>query len=307
MANYKVVDADQLDADLTAVADVIRSKTGSTDTITLDQMPAKIAGIEGGSSSEPVLQEKTVTPSASEQTVTPDSGYSGLSSVTVEGDADLVPENIVSGKEIFGVTGTAEAGSVNDNAQYADIIRFNNLNLFGKEDVVVNIPNATNCAETFCISSGIANTTVKHLTVNGGTPTAVGAMFNMNWYGGILSHITINMDLSKVTTWSNFIMYAALAIVDGTPLNCSSATTNIDIRYVASLAEIRFASGSIKRNLYIGQSKALSDASIQSILDGLADLTGGTAQTLTLHATVGAKLTDEQKTAVAAKNWTLAY
>ena len=36
-------------------------------------------------------------------------------------------------------------------------------------------------------------------------------------------------------------------------------------------------------------------------------LTGSTAQTLSLHADVGAKLTDAQKAAASAKNWTLAY
>jgi len=61
-------------------------------------------------SSEVTLQTKTVTPSASNQTVRPDSGYTGLSQVTVNGDSDLIASNIRSGKNIFGVNGTMTEG-----------------------------------------------------------------------------------------------------------------------------------------------------------------------------------------------------
>lgn len=54
-------------------------------------------------------ESKTVTPTASTQTVSPSSGMV-LSSVTVNGDANLIPANIAEGVTIFGVTGTHSGG-----------------------------------------------------------------------------------------------------------------------------------------------------------------------------------------------------
>lgn len=58
------------------------------------------------------LQSKTVTPSANQQIVSPDSGYNGLSDVTINGDTDLVAGNIKNGVNIFGVTGSYEGSAV---------------------------------------------------------------------------------------------------------------------------------------------------------------------------------------------------
>lgn len=57
-----------------------------------------------------VQAAKTVIPSTSEQTAVA-SGVYTTGAVTVAGDADLVPANIVSGKNIFGVAGAAEPAS----------------------------------------------------------------------------------------------------------------------------------------------------------------------------------------------------
>lgn len=71
------------------------------------------------------------------------------------------------------------------------------------------------------------------------------------------------------------------------------------------LREVRFKANSIKGDFTIAQSPLLSAESVQSIVDGLADMTGGTSYKLTLHADVKAKLTEEQLATISAKNWTI--
>ena len=56
-------------------------------------------------------QEKTVTPTTTQQVITPDTDYNALTKVTVNAvdssiDENLKPENIKSGITILGITGT---------------------------------------------------------------------------------------------------------------------------------------------------------------------------------------------------------
>ncbi len=109
MSYDKIVDSAKLDAAMKASADAIRAKTGDTAKIAWDEstgFSSAISEIKGK------RQAKTVTPKASSQTVKPDSGYDGLSQVTVNGDSDLKAANIAKGVSIFGVAGTLEVPKI---------------------------------------------------------------------------------------------------------------------------------------------------------------------------------------------------
>ena len=84
---------------------------GESDAITNPDAIANIAAVAGSIPPDPTLENKTVTPTTAEQTITAGESYDGLGTVTVNAvtaaiDENIVAGNIKSGVTILGVTGS---------------------------------------------------------------------------------------------------------------------------------------------------------------------------------------------------------
>lgn len=75
-----------------------------------------------------------------------------------------------------------------------------------------------------------------------------------------------------------------------------------------ALREVRFKPNSIPKNINMYKCAQLSEASVDSVIQGLMDRTGeeGTL-TLRFAVSVGRNVTEAQRAAITAKNWSLAY
>lgn len=84
---------------------------GESDAIVNPDAIENITAVVGNIAPAPTLENKTVTPTTSQQTITAGDGYDGLGTVTVNAvtaaiDANIAADNIKSGVTILGVTGS---------------------------------------------------------------------------------------------------------------------------------------------------------------------------------------------------------
>lgn len=149
-----------------------------------------------------------------------------------------------------------------------------------EEVSLINIPErAIDCSNLFSLSPNIIPDKMKKITFS---PKVKVTRISLGFYGRYsLQTIVGELDFSE----------------------CEPNQHQNTFYGCTSLIEVRFTPESIKQNLAFTQSSQLSDESIQSILDGLANVTE--TRTLTLHSEVYAKLTEEQKQSATDKGWTI--
>lgn len=105
----------------------------------------------------------------------------------------------------------------------------------------------------------------------------------------------------------NYIFSGCIKLTDVDILDASNVNDfNKAFTTCSSLTNISFVELSIKVSISFSDSPLLSNESIQSIINGLADLTGQTAQTIKFHSDVKNKLTEEQIASATSKNWNIA-
>ena len=160
-----------------------------------------------------------------------------------------------------------------DYSKVKNMYYFANYSKISHIDFYIDCKDATNFKDAFANTPNL--TTM--VGVNTSKATNVGGLF----YESAIEEIQEPLDFSNTTSSGN-TLFANRA---------------------RRLREVRLVKETIKWSNNI-TSAVLSAESIQSIIDGLA--TVETAQTLTLHADVKAKLTQTQLDTITGKNWNLA-
>lgn len=162
---------------------------------------------------------------------------------------------------------------------------FSNIfsNCYMLEDVsFINIDEdkSQSWTRAFRIDTSIEYFNLKNISFS---PKLIGTSFQYMFYNQqFLENITGEIDFTKI-----------------------SSATNINLMFYAcnNLKEVRFTKESLKYNLQMAQSGSLSLESLQSIIDGLGNVT--TTSTLSLNSTAYNKLTEEQKQSATDKGWTI--
>lgn len=162
---------------------------------------------------------------------------------------------------------------------------FSNIfsNCYMLEDVsFINIDEdkSQSWTRAFRIDTSVEYFNLKNISFS---PKLIGTSFKYMFYNQqFLENITGEIDFTKI-----------------------SSATNITLMFYAcnNLEEVRFTKESLKYNLQMAQSGSLSLESLQSIIDGLGNVT--TTSTLSLNSTAYNKLTEEQKQSATDKGWTI--
>lgn len=215
-------------------------------------------------------ESKTVTPSASAQTVSPSSGRV-LSSVMVNGDANLVPANIAEGVTIFGVTGThSGGGGGGDSAALARSIIDKSITSYSDSTVTtvggysfvdcdqmtsVSVPSATTLGNYAFSSCGVlSSVNIPSVTTLG--QYAFNACTALETISGGEVTATGNYSFTGCTALSSVNFPKLVTIAQYTFQNCT-ALTEFDGEEVTTIATYAFTGCSALTSFNLPKAKSV--------------------------------------------------
>ena len=179
-----------------------------------------VTGIAGGGNYQ--LQSKTATPTQSQQSITPDGGYYGLSSVTIDAiptiyqdvsSVDATAADVLSGKIIVESDGTVSVGSMTNNGAVSKTLdaTLNNQsytvpsgyhNGNGTVSIVLEQKSATpsGTSQTVAPTSGkvLSQVTVNPIPANWGDTTGDDGIA-ANVLAGVVVHTNVSGVATQIT------------------------------------------------------------------------------------------------------------
>lgn len=207
-------------SDLVAIADSIRSKTGSTDGMKVAEIPQKIEAIETGSNINIQASKSVTYTSNGTATITPDEGYDGLSKVTVTANIQFVrtielSETSETEVESLGAwVVLASMGSIGVTPK--ELCREN----FEEIVIDVTLPNGKSMIMVYCVD---VDTTILPILA-GQTPSTVTfrsaageVNIPMNGTMVTVSPEILNEIKSQITTWVHGILGSTPTITFSNP------------------------------------------------------------------------------------------
>lgn len=246
--SYKLVNAEQLDGDLTAVADSIREKTGDTSSLAFPSgFTSAIENIQQGS------------------------GDSG------------------GGDDLFQYA-TFESGYLFYGVQFPE-----------NYEVKLKFAGKNPTFNYAFLASNVQKVSIESTVRLGRVATS-----NMFLNCSRLTAVKIVNDIFPIYSGGKtFGSCSSLKTIDGVIDLSQSVGHNGMFSGCKSLEDVKFAEQSIKLPISVSSSPDLSDASVDSIVNGLADLTGQTAQKLSVHPDILLKIADnaEWDNKITSKNW----
>ena len=281
-------------------------------------------------------QNKTVTPTTSQQSITADSGYTGLGTVTVSAvdntiDANITAGNIKKNVSILGVTGTYEGATLyfmsDGRAYQANMVLPSTVTslISPYYKGMTNLQTLDMSSASCSIYSGMCQD-CSNLTSVSLPPNYTGVLPQDCFNGcSSLPNVTLPAGITTIGTrvFRNCRALQTMSIPEGCTgittyvfQNCSSLTTLTLPSTFLSIGGSSFSGCSSLKNVtlpqgYLGTGTNFSASTqftatdIMNMFNALGTVPEGETRSFVLGATNLAKLTADQKAVATDKGWTI--